>query len=321
MLERYCATLFGKQCGLFIPSGTMSNQIAASTLVSYGEELICDAACHLNFFEAAQFSAFCSGSLNIVQTTNGIVDVDWLEQAMRCRARWSISYSSVRAVWIENSICSLGGTIFPFDTLKSVYSWCCAHKISLFIDGARLLNAALATGISAKDYAAHCTALTVCFSKGLGAPFGSVLLGDSEFIERARTKRKWFGGGLHQAGLMAAAAMYAIKNNQNQLIVDNANAAHLSKELACEPQWEVRWGGTNMVIIDLKRCDMPAARLAEFARREGVMLLPWRPYELRAVTSHNVTEAMTTSAAEILIRGFHHLNSTQPSGSLAPLLA
>jgi threonine aldolase len=300
-LQDYCAEYFGKPAALFMPSGTMSNQVAIRCLTKPGDEVICDASYHLNFFESAQAADLGKVVLNAADTADGILTVDVVRKAIDSKARWNRSYASPGLVWIENTISTHGGSVFPLDTLQDVYAWCRNSDIPVFVDGARLLNACIAQNIGAAKYAASCDALTVCFSKGLGAPFGSILLGKRDFISDACRYRKWFGGALHQSGFMAAAALYAIKNNVNQLLTDHENAATLARILA-EESCVFSKVATNMVLFDVDDLGISAAEFVRRAKAENVLLLAWRNTQVRAVTSSNVNRPQSIEAGYRLAR-------------------
>lgn len=312
-LQEYCADYFGKPAALFMPSGTMSNQVAVRSFTRPGDEVICDVSYHLNFFESAQVADLGRAVLNPINTPDGILTVEALENAIDSKARWNSAYALPGLVWIENSISAHGGSIFPIDTLKEIHAWCRKAEIPIFIDGARIINAGIAAKIHPAKYAALADALTMCFSKGLGAPFGSILVGNKDFISRARPYRKWFGGGLHQSGFMAAAALYAIQNNFKRLADDHENAATFAQILAEEQRLLVRKVETNMVLFDVTRLNVAADEFVRLAAIAGVLLMAWRTDEVRAVTSSNVNRQQIIEAGQRLISMTKSINSTKPA--------
>jgi threonine aldolase len=301
-LEEYCADYFGRPRALFMPSGVMSNQTAIRSLTQPGDEVICDASYHINFFESAQTADLSRVTLNALHTVDGVLTPELLDRTLASKARWNYTYAAPRLVWIENTISTHAGKIFPFDQLLQVGSWCKQQEVTLFMDGARLLNASVATGISPACYGAAVDALTVCFSKGLGAPFGSILIGDNDFITKARRNRKWLGGGLHQSGFMAAAALYALKNNVKRLELDHQNATLLGELLRREARLSVSAVQTNMVIFDVGGLNMTADEFVKRAAFEQVKLLVWRANEVRAVTSLNVNRSQAQQAGARLLK-------------------
>jgi threonine aldolase len=300
-LQEYCADFFGKPAALFMPSGIMSNQVAVRTLTQPGDEVICDASYHINFFESAQTADLGKVTLNPVTTADGILTVENLNQALQSKARWTNTYAVPTLVWLENSISTHGGSVYPLAALAEVSAWCKDGSMSVFIDGARILHACIAADVSPAAYAAKADALTMCFSKGLGAPFGSILVGDEDFISRARRFRKWFGGGLHQSGYMAAAALYALKNNLGQLIEDHGNAQILADLLSQERRLSLKTAETNMVTFDVSGLGATAHEFVRLAADEGVQLMAWRGEEVRAVTSSNVNRVQTIQAGHVLL--------------------
>lgn len=284
-LQEYCAAYFGKPAAIFMPSGTMSNQVALRALTLPGDEVICDATYHINFFESAQACDLGRVTLNPVVTPDGILTVEKLEEAVTAKARWSDTYALPKLVWLENSISTHGGTIFPIDKMEDVSSWCKNNRLAIFLDGARLLHSCIATRTNPRDYGQLVDAVTMCFSKGLGSPFGAILVGEIDFIARARRFRKWFGGGLHQSGYMAAAALYAMTNNVDMLFEDHSNAALLGELLADERLFRVKKVETNMVMFDVTSVGISAEVFVNRAAQEGVLLMVWRGNEVRAVTS------------------------------------
>ncbi len=300
-LQEFCADYFGKAAALFMPSGTMANQVALRSLTQPGDEVICDASYHINFFESAQSADLGRVTLNPIYTADGILTLDNLANAVHSKARWNDTYASPTLVWVENTVSTHAGKIFPLVTLEALSDWCQEAAMSLFIDGARILNACVGANIQPAKYASAADALTMCFSKGLGAPFGSILMGGKDFIARARRYRKWFGGGLHQSGFMAAAALYAIKNNVEQLMEDHKNAALLAGILRQEPRFSVKEGETNMIVFDVGALNMTASEFVQQAAAENVLLMEWRANEVRAVTSSNVNRELIVQAGHRLV--------------------
>jgi len=296
-LEVYCARMFAKEAAIFMPSGTMSNQVALRVLAAMGDEVITAAGYHINFFESSQVAA-CSGIvLNPLRPADGILRRQDIEQAIDEKARWGPVYAEPRVVAVENSINAHGGTVFPFDELVDISRLCRERGLSLFIDGARLLNACAATGLQPDAYAAQCDMVTLCFAKGLGAPFGSMLMGSAHHVRDARKFRKWHGGAMHQAGLMAAIALKRLAGWRDRLAADNDNARVLSRLL--DPSWTQPYEAqTNMVFLTVP----DASRLASELMEAGVLSLAWTSTQLRFVTSNLVDGDSIRRAASIINR-------------------
>ena len=296
-LEAYCARLFGKEAAIFLASGTMTNQIALRCLAQPGDEVITGAGYHINFFESSQ-TASCSGIvLNPVRTTDCILRLRDIERAIADKARWSAVYAEPRAISVENSVNTYGGVVFPLDELAALAGLCAERGMQLYMDGARLLNSCAATGVAPDAYAAHCDLVSLCFSKGLGAPFGSILVGASRHIAQARKYRKWYGGSMHQAGLMAAIALGRLPHWKTRLTEDNANARRLSEWL--DPRWHQPFRAqTNMVFIQTD----DAPRLVRELGAGGVLCVAWTQELVRFVTSSVVDEVAVRTAAAIINR-------------------
>lgn len=308
-LEWYCAEYFGKNAALFMPSGTMSNQVALRALTSPGDEIILHAACHINFFEAAQTADLARVALCPLGRVRGpemdqdagILPPAALKWAIDAKAR-SSTYATPRLVVIENTVNAAGGTIHPLAAMAELRT--VAHELGMtvYLDGARLLNACVATGVSPRAYAAEVDALSVCFSKGLCAPFGSILMGSRDFIEQARKYRKWYGGALHQSGYMAAAALYALRNNVDRLVEDHQAAHRLYEILSATTPLRLSEPQTNIVMLRCGHLGIPAAAIVAAARESGVALIAWSSDCVRAVTSQRVTIEMAETAAWMISR-------------------
>lgn len=299
-LELYCAEYFGTEAALFMPSGTMSNQVAIRALTNPGDEVLLDAASHVNFFESAQTSSFSQVNLNVIQAKTGLLTPEEVDEAIATKARWSDTYAVHRLLVLENSINGRGGRIYTPEQTAALVATARRHQLLTMLDGARLMNACVATGRSPRLYCQAFDAVSVCFAKGLGAPFGSVLLGSRDVMLSARRYRKWFGGALHQAGYMAAAALFAIRNNVERLAEDHAAARLLASRLDDLPFIHVSKPETNIVLIDVTDLGITAADLVARAQQASVGLMAWTPQLVRAVTSMNVSADDVSKAADKL---------------------
>ncbi|MGK9086602.1 aminotransferase class I/II-fold pyridoxal phosphate-dependent enzyme [Brucella intermedia] len=309
-LEEFCADMFGKERAVLLPSGTMSNQIALRMLMRPGDELICDTSYHINFFEASPTVDLAKVSINAVGTKDGILRVQDIEHACLERARWQRQYyRHANLIWLENTINGHGGRIYPETELKNVKQWADAKNIPVFIDGARLLNASAATGISPRQYGQYASSLSFCFAKGLGAPMGAMLMGEEAAIEEARRFRKWYGGGLHQAGIFAAAAAHALRNNREQLALDNHNAAIFFKVLSNCESVRATSPETNIVMFDIDESGCDSGTFVGHMAMEGVKLLAWRGTTIRCVFSNLVTEADARIAGAKVVDVLHRLTT------------
>lgn len=312
-LEHFCADYFDTEAALFMPSGTMSNQVAIRTLTKPGDELILEVASHVNFFEAAQTSDFSHVNLNVIQAKANLLTPDEINDAVAVKARWSDTYAVPRLMILENSVNGRGGKVYSLKQITELVATARQHGMLTMLDGARLLNACVATGTSPRLYCKQFDAVSVCFAKGLGAPFGSVLLGSHDVIANAKRFRKWFGGALHQAGYMAAAALFAIQNNVERLAEDHAAAQLLAARLQDLPSIQTSVPDTNIVLFDVSGLGIDAAEFVTRASAVDIGLIAWTPQIVRAVTSMNVSSGDVATAADRLaeiVHGLAHEKST-----------
>src|SRR5947207_2175190 len=231
-LQERVAALLGKEAALFVPSGTMSNQICVKAHTQPGDELLCEALCHIYNFEAGGPAVLSGVTCRTVEGDYGILDVSQLENKIR-----PINDHLVRTrlVCLENTHNRAAGRLNPLEKIEPFSGWAHEHARLMHLDGARLWNAVVATGIPAAEWARHFDSVSVCFSKGLGAPIGSALAGPRDFVARARRARKLFGGGMRQAGVIAAAALYALEHHVERLAEDHRNARVLARAVADTP--------------------------------------------------------------------------------------
>lgn len=300
-LEGYCASLFGKEAALFTSSGTMSNQLAIHAQTTPGEEVILDRYHHINYFEGIQAVRFAGVILNPVKTKKGILTYEEVNNAIEDKPRSSV-YSRPSLVCIENTVSYYGGFIFPYESIKSLYIQSKERGLNVHIDGARIANACVKTGISFKEYAQYGDTVSMCFSKGLGAPFGSILVGTKQVIDKARKYRKWHGGQLHQSGHMAAAALYAIKNNVSRITDDHANASLLASLLVKNPVLKINKNEvyTNIVMINIEDCRTTSEEFIFETKQQGLELFPWDKKRVRAIIHVGISKKDIYLAAEIL---------------------
>lgn len=296
-LEAKCATLFGHEAALFCPSGTMANQIALKAHTRPLDEVICDEMSHIYQYEAAGY-AFNSGiGVNLLKGENGILTAEMIAAAIKARQDWLPR--STLAV-IENTCNKGGGSIYPLERIREIRRACLQNGLALHLDGARIFNALVETGDAPSSIGAEVDSLSVCLSKGLGAPVGSVLIGSMAFIAEARRIRKVMGGGMRQAGYLAAAGIYALDHQVERLRDDHAHARLLSDALSQLP-WatNIRPVQTNILIFDLLPPHTPAVFL-DYLKRNGVIASAFGPQTIRFVTHLDVTRAMIDQAIGIL---------------------
>jgi threonine aldolase len=300
-LEERVADLLGKEAALFVPSGTMSNQIAVKVHTQPGDELICDVNCHIYNYEAGGPAVLSGVTCRTLDGDYGILDVTQLEGKVRPDDEHQVR---TRLVCLENTHNRGGGRIYPFEKIQAIHAWTRKQGLALHLDGARLWNAIVVTGIPARKWSALFDTVSVCFSKGLGTPVGSALAGPRELITRARRIRKLFGGGMRQAGVLAAAALYALDHHIERLAEDHRNAQIIAQAIADSPGLrlvppEVE---TNLIWFRVEREAGTAKDVAAALKERGVLVLESGPQKLRACTHLDVSAAQAERAAEVIRR-------------------
>ena len=294
-LQERVARLFGKEAALYVSSGTMGNEISIRCMTQPGDEVIVDERAHVLLHEVAGPATISQVILRPLPSTRGVMDAELLASSIRPKTPL---FSHTTLVCVENTHQGSGGAVWPLDALRAVSKVAHDHGCRVHLDGARIFNASVASGIPVADYAAEVDALSFCFSKGLGAPVGSMLVGPQEFIDRARKVRRMLGGAMRQVGVLAAAAAYALENNVERLADDHRRARRLAEGFAaalpgCVDPSEVE---TNIVYIALGDRD-PAAVSGDLWERD-VRIYPYAPGVLRAVTHLDVDDADIERAIE-----------------------
>jgi threonine aldolase len=281
-LEAEVAALFGHEAALFVPSGTMGNQIALTLLVQPGEELVCDSDAHIVTYEQGAAAALFGISTRTVPSSRGLIDPEAFAEQIR-PVDWHIV--TTRALAVENTHNRGGGTVQPLASLQRLRAIADAAGVALHCDGARIWNAHVACGVPLATYGGLFDTLSVCLSKGLGAPVGSVLVANAERIAKARIVRKRLGGGMRQAGALAAAGRYALRHHLDRLADDHKRAQALRDALA--PFGVTAVDGpetTNIVMLDLTDAPLDAPALAAASRERGVLFGPTGRRSARLVT-------------------------------------
>jgi threonine aldolase len=298
-LQQRIAELLGKEAAIFMPSGTMTNQVAVRLHCGPGDELICEEGCHIYQYEQAGYAQLSGVAARAVKGEFGVLQLEQIAELIRADNE---HFPRTRLLCLENTHNRGAGRIQPYDTVVELTRWAREHGLATHLDGARLFNAVVASQISAREWAQHFDTVSVCFSKGLGAPIGSALVGTKAAIAKARRHRKLFGGGMRQAGILAAGALYALENNIERLADDHANARRFAevvrgcRGLSLEPETI----DTNIVIFRIARELGTAAQLADKLRERGVLVLAFGPQQLRAVTHLDVSADDVQRAGEVL---------------------
>lgn len=316
-LQDTVAAMLGKEGGLFVPSGTMSNQICVRVHTQPGDELICDANCHIYNYEAGGPAVLSGVTCRCIDAEYGILDVEQLRDKIRPINEHLVK---TRLVCLENTHNRGGGRIYPLERIQAICDWAHEHGLVTHLDGARLWNAAVATGIPLKQWAQPFDSVSVCFSKGLGAPIGSMLLASRDFVRKARFVRKLFGGGMRQAGVAAAAALYAVEHHIERLADDHRNAQILAAAIRESPGLRLDPPDvqTNLIWFEIIDARDTAADLAEVLRQEGVLVHAAGPNRLRACTHLDVSTEQAQVAAETIqrvARARYRLRETRSSRS------
>jgi len=296
-LEAKAAKLFDKPAALFCPSGTMTNQIAIKTHTQPLDEVICDVYSHVYQYETGGY-AFNSGvAVNLIQGTNGKITAEQVDAAIKPTYDW---LPNSKLVVLENTCNKGGGSFYTLDEIKPIADLCRERELLLHLDGARLFNALVETGESTQKVGQLFDSISICLSKGLGAPVGSLLIGEADFIRQARRFRKVMGGGMRQAGYLAAAGIYALDHHVERLREDNEHARQLGAKLNSLPFVEnVRPVRTNIVIFDVKKPYTADSFLAELKEKD-IMASAFGPQTVRLVTHLNFTAAMLEVTLDVL---------------------
>jgi len=299
-LEEAAAAWLGKEGALFVPSGTMANQVALGSWTSPGHEVICERGAHIANYEAGAPAALHGVQLLMLDGERGALDADEVRGALRPEF---IHCPDTGLVCMEQTHADSGGSVVPMEAMQAVRAVCTEAGIPVHLDGARLANAEVASAVSAAEWAATADSVSVCLSKGLGAPVGSVIAGAADFLERARLVRKRLGGWMRQAGIIAAGGLYALENNRERLALDHALAKDIAARmdrfegLSCDPERV----DTNIVVVRVSPPAPAASELVQALGERGVLVYAFTADSLRFVT-HSGVEAEDASRLEAALQ-------------------
>ncbi len=301
ILQDYCKELFQVEDALFVTSGMLSNRLAIMSQVEKGDEVITEYNYHINFFDSAAFASICNVVLNTIQTKNGIITCSDIKQVIDSKPRYYY-FSQPKLVSIENTINGWVGKIFPIHEIKKLRLFTKESNMSIHLDGARIFNAHVETNIPLAEYAQQVDTMSICLSKGLGSPYGSVLMGKKEIIDKARRYRVWLGGGVHQVGFNAKAAYHAIKNNIDRIKIDHKNTQVLLDKLKKIEELIINplSGSTNMIQFDISNLKLSSDEFLEHCKELGLLLFPWLPNIIRAVVHKDISSSDITLTAQII---------------------
>lgn len=296
-LEEKVAKLFLHEAALFCPSGTMTNQIAIRCHTVPGDELLCDVNSHIYNYEGGGIASNSGVQAKLIQGDRGRLTANLIAQHINADYDW-LTHTAL--VSLENTVNKAGGSIYDIEEIKKIKQLCIDKKLPLHLDGARIFNALIESNYTASDIGSLFDSISICLSKGLGAPVGSLLIGSKTFIKKARRVRKVFGGGMRQAGFLAAAGIYALDNNIQKLKEDHRRAKHLANELATLPFVEsVLPVDTNIIIFNLTS-KYTAITFEEALKPYGVKLAAFGPQTIRFVTHLDFTDDMLNKVVEVL---------------------
>jgi threonine aldolase len=299
-LEELVADMLGKEAALFVPSGTMSNQICVRGHTQPGDELLCDAGCHIYENEQGGAAVLSGVTCRTLDGDHGILDVSQVEDKIRDET--DCHQVRTRLVCLENTHNRGGGRVYPLPKIQALSDWAHRHGLLMHLDGARLWNAILAAGIAARDWGRPFDSVSVCFSKGLGAPVGSAVVGNREFVKKARRIRKLLGGGMRQAGILAAAALYALDHHIDRLAEDHRNARIIAAAIADTPglRLDPPQVETNLVWVRVDPEFAQARDVAGVLRQRGVLVHVSGPSVIRLSTHLDISAAQADRAADII---------------------
>jgi threonine aldolase len=308
-LQELAAELFGKEAGLYMPSGTMTNQVALHAQTTAGDEIFLHAKAHIVENEQGGAAVLSGLQTRTFDSDDGTLDLDLLEHYFHRDD--DVHHPRTTLVAVENTHNYCGGVVYPLDKIRLLRAFCDKHGMILHLDGARVCNAAVASGVALPDIVTPYDSVSVCLSKGLGAPVGSLLLGSAAMIARAQRARKLYGGGMRQAGIIAAGGLYALEHNVARLADDHRRARALGERLARVPGLAVdqRKLQTNMVFADTHGTGMPAARVVELLAAQGVLGLDEAPWSVRFVTHLDLDDADVEEAGELVARALERVTA------------
>ncbi len=298
-LERLTAEILGKEAAVFMPSGSMTNQIAVRVHCDRGSEFLCEADCHIYHYEQGAFAQLSGLVARTVTGEEGVLRVEQLDGLIRPENEHMVR---TQLVCLENTHNRWGGRVQPQPEVEKICRWAADHGLRRHLDGARLWNAAIASRKSERELAEPFDSVSVCFSKGLGAPIGSALAGTTDFIREARRARKLFGGGMRQAGILAAAAIHAIENHHQRLADDHEHAQQIGDACVSCSSMTIRGGriDTNIVIAEIDPDWGTAEQLATMLAEQGVRCFAIGKQAIRLVTHLDVSAGDIQRACEII---------------------
>ena len=288
-LQDRVAAMFGKEAGLFVASGTMSNAIALRTHTVPGDEIVCDKTAHIYRYEGGGYAALCGASIALVDGEGGLMTPEQVRKAVRKAEGSGSHYPNGSLVCVENTSNLGGGACYDQNTLDAIATVAKELDCKTHIDGARIFNAALATGVDVARMCEHYDSVSICFSKGLGAPVGSVLVGSADFIAKAHRWRKMFGGGWRQAGLLAAGCLHALDHHVERLAEDHRRAKTIARMMDELPMFSVDMSSVQTNMVYAETTESAADVVAKFAA-QGIDMFDLADNRIRIVVHLHITD-------------------------------
>jgi len=297
-LEQYAAEFLGKEAALYVPSGVMGNQICLNVLTNPGDEVICDLNAHVFNYESGSPAALSGIQLFPIEGKYGVITPEQVEPIIRPSSAYYMPRTKV--IEVENTHNRGGGTIWPIENIVALKNLAKKYNLFYHLDGARIWNASVASGISVGEYASHFDSISCCLSKGLGAPIGSIIAGTKDFIKEAFRVRKAWGGGMRQVGILAAAGLYALKNNVERLKEDHEKAKFLAERINANPNLEIDLTAvqTNILLFHPKTISVEEG--LERCKEKGLLVSVGKINLIRAVTHLDVSFDDVKRAANII---------------------
>jgi threonine aldolase len=299
LLEQRAAEIMGKEAALFVPTGTMGNTIAVKLLTEHGQELICDSRAHILDYELAMTAWFSGCLIRAIPTGDGILEWSQIRPLVK---PVHPHYAPTGAIEIENTHNMWGGTVYPLAVIREIANGAHELGVKVHMDGARVFHAATALRVSVQEIVAPVDTVMFCLSKALGAPAGSMVAASAELIDKGRLYRKRLGGGMRQAGVLAAAGLIALEESPRGLIEDHANARFFAENVARIPgiALDPRKVATNIVVFDIGATGLTTSELSRRLKQGGVLINGISQNLMRAVTHYDVTRAECAQAVEVL---------------------
>lgn len=301
-LQEMAAQLLGKEAALFVPSGTMANQLSIKVHTQPGDEIIMERTNHPFNSESGGLAALSGVQVNLIDGQRGVITAPQVARAVRHGD--NIHNAPTRLVCVENTHNRGGGNIYPLETIREIHDVARHEGVAMHLDGARLLNACVASGLPATAYTQYFDSCTLCLSKGLGAPVGSIIAASADFIRQTLRYRKMFGGGMRQAGILAAAGIYALEHHVERLAEDHQHAKLLAERISTARGLRINPQDveTNILFIHLDPTEarMDARGLQQAMRERDVLAIAVDQYSMRLVTHLDVTRAQVEQAAQVI---------------------